>query len=131
MLSCHLRSIVEQVGLHDGRHLTPPKRSYDDDVLVVRKRGRHRVDGRIAACVVGIGLDGIQQLSAQRIVVGLVLQSFLGRLNLQYVGIYLTGQCIHDFSAITRVAIVHHQCLTCICRHICLHLVVRRTTAKQ
>lgn len=78
-LARQLCTIIEKVRLHDSRHLVPPKRSYDDDVLVVAEIDVHRVDSGITARVVGICLDGIQQLRTQGVAVCLVLQSLLSR----------------------------------------------------
>ena len=122
VLAGHLRAVVEQIGLHRGSHLAPPERCDDDDVLIAVHRRGHGVYGGIAAGVAWCGLDGIQQLRAQGVAVGLVLQSLLCRLNLQHVGLELAGQCSHYVTAVVGVAVVCHQRLACAHRRLGVHL---------
>ena len=133
-LACHLRTIIEKVCLHDSRHLAPPERGHDDDVLVVAETDVHRVDSRIAARIVRICLDGIQQLRTDSVVVCLILQSLLSRFYAHHVGLDLAGQCCHNLMALVGVAVIHDERLAHIRRSLCglgLHVALRRTAGQQ
>ena len=133
-LTCQFCTILKQICLHDSCHLAPPERSYDDDILIIIQADRYGVDSRITARIVGISLDGIQQLRAQCIVVRLVLQPFLRRFNLQNVCRNLTGQTVYDSLAVTRIAVIRYQCLGHIGLNLirlCLDFVLRRSACQQ
>ena len=125
MLARHLRTIIKQVRLHDGRHLAPPQGRDDDDVLVLREVGNaYRIDGRIARCIVGRSLDSIQQRRADGIAVCLVLLRFVRRLYAHHIRLNLTRQRGHYLVTIVRVTVVHHQRLACLLHGGGLHFVV-------
>ena len=109
ILAGHLPAVVEQESLHRCRHLAPPQRGNDDDVLITVERDVHGVDGRITARTVWIGIDGVQQLGAEGVIVSFVFQSLLGRLYFQHIGRDLPGQRMGDCLAVAGVAVVHHQ----------------------
>ena len=107
-LASQFCSVLEEEGLHNSRHLAPPERSHDDDILIIIDTDSHGVDGWITACIVGIRLNGVQQLRTQGIVVRLIPKSFLCGLNLQLVSRNLTGQAVHYRLAVARVAVIHN-----------------------
>ena len=101
-------------------------------MVVLADIGVHRVDGRIAARVVRVGLDGIEQLGAQGIVVGLVLQTFLGGLYLQHVDRQLVLQRVDNAAAVARITVIDHQRLAGTTdRSLGFRLCVVRTAGEQ
>ena len=100
---------MEEECLHDGRHLAPPERCDDDYVVVAVHVDINWIDARIAVGIVGVGLYGIEQLGAQRIVVGLILQSLLSRCDFEHIGRENSIERLNDIAAVARIAVIDHE----------------------
>ena len=100
---------MEEERLHDGRHLAPPERRDDNHIVIPTHVDIDRVDGRIAVGIVGVGLYSIEQLGAQRIVVGLILQPFLGRCDFEHIGREDSVERLNDIAAVARIAVINHE----------------------
>lgn len=111
MFALHLLAIVEKESLHWRCRLAPPQWGDDDEVVIDAQVGCHWIDGRVAVGVVGLGFNRIQQLSTQCISIGIILQSLLGWLYLQYIRFDESGQGLRNLSAVARIAIECHQSL--------------------
>ena len=100
---------MEEERLHDGRHLAPPKWCDDDNVVIPVHVDLDRVDARIAVGIVRVGLNCIEQLGAQRVVVGLILQPFLGRCDFEHIGREDSVERLNDIAAVARIAVINHE----------------------
>ena len=77
VLSFHCRAVLEEVGLHDGGHLAVPEGSHQDYGVVIPGLLVHVLEGGITGCLAGSLFDGVDQVAAEFIVIGIVVGTLI------------------------------------------------------